>query len=266
MPPVRAFSLAALPFLLILTTLIAAPAANAASVRYVALGDSYAAGVGSGNYISNSGNCKRSTNAYPYLWKQSHNPAAFTFAACSGALTSDVLNNQLPALTSDTTLVSITIGGNDLGFASIAQTCVLRSQSSCLTAVATAEQYATNILLGDLDEVYAAIHQKAPAAHVVVLGYPDPYKIGGNCGYFGLSDTSRTAINSMTDTLNTVIADSAAYAGFTFEDVRSPFAGHEICANGTAWLNDLTWPVSESYHPKAAGQAGGYLPALTAGA
>jgi len=49
--------------------LVTATAAGAATtVNYVALGDSYSSGLGAGDYISSSGSCDRSTNAYPALW------------------------------------------------------------------------------------------------------------------------------------------------------------------------------------------------------
>lgn len=67
----------------------------AAPTGYVALGDSYSSGVGAGGYIASSGNCKRSTKAYPYLWAAAHSPSTFHFTACSGARTGDVLASQL---------------------------------------------------------------------------------------------------------------------------------------------------------------------------
>src|SRR5689334_13094633 len=100
------------------------PANAATAVHYVALGDSYSSGVGAG---STSGSCSQTSNAYPSLWAAANSPASFTFAACSGATTSDVISSQLSSLNSSTTLVSITIGGNDVGFSSIMETCVLGS-------------------------------------------------------------------------------------------------------------------------------------------
>ncbi|MFJ8041914.1 SGNH/GDSL hydrolase family protein [Kitasatospora sp. NPDC096147] len=264
MRPVRAVSVAVSAMLLTLTTLVAAPAAHAAGARYVALGDSYSSGVGAGSYTSESGGCKRSTNAYPYLWKNANAPASFSFLACSGARTGDVLANQLGTLNSSTTLVSITIGGNDAGFASTMQTCVLNSESSCLTAVNNAKAYATGTLPGKLDQVYSQIRSKAPNAKVVVIGYPRLYKVGGDC-VFGIGDTKRAAINGAADTLDDVISKRAANAGFTYRDVRGLFTTHEICGTGTTWLNSTVLPVDESYHPKAAGQSGGYLPAFSGG-
>ncbi|MFE6865602.1 SGNH/GDSL hydrolase family protein [Kitasatospora sp. NPDC057692] len=261
--PARVMSAAVTAALLSLTTLAAAGTAHAAGVNYVALGDSYSAGVGAGSYTSESGSCKRSTNAYAYLWKNAHAPTSFKFVACSGARTGDVLNTQVASLSSTTTLVSISIGGNDAGFADTMQTCVLDSESACLNAVATAKNYATSTLPAQLDRVYSTIRAKAPNARVVVLGYPHMYKVGGSC-IFGIGDTKRAAINGAADTLDDVIAKRAANAGFAFGDVRSIFREHEICGSSTTWLNSTTLPVDESYHPKAVGQSGGYLPVFSA--
>lgn len=241
----------------------AQPAA-AAGTNYVALGDSYSSGVGAGSYISGSGDCKRSTKAYPYLWAASHSPSSFTFVACSGAVTSDVLNNQISAVNSSTGLVSISIGGNDAGFADVMTTCALSSEATCLARVDEARRFASEQLPGRLDQVYSAIRGKAPSARVVVLGYPRFYKLNGSC-IVGLSETERAAINGAADHLNTITRGRASAAGFAFGDVSGPFTGHEICS-GDAWLNSVTWPVDESYHPKAAGQSGGYLPVMTAAA
>ncbi|MFM9595340.1 SGNH/GDSL hydrolase family protein [Streptomyces scabiei] len=231
---------------------------QAAATGYVALGDSYSSGVGAGSYLSSSGDCKRSTKAYPYLWAAANSPSSFTFTACSGARTGDVLANQLGPLGPSTGLVSVSVGGNDAGFADVMTTCVLQSDSSCLARINTAKAYVDSTLPGRLDEVYSAISAKAPTAHVVVLGYPRFYQLGGTCP--GLSQTKRSAINNAADYLNTAIAKRAADHGFTFGDVRSAFTGHELCS-GSAWLHSLNLlNVGESYHPKAAGQSGGYLP------
>ncbi|MEU0808602.1 SGNH/GDSL hydrolase family protein [Streptomyces sp. NPDC005970] len=235
-------------------------AASAAGPAYVALGDSYSSGVGSGSYDSASGSCKRSTKAYPALWAAAHAPSSFNFTACSGAKTGDVLNNQLGPLSSSTGLVSISIGGNDAGFADVMTTCVLPGESNCLTAVANARTYVQNTLPGKLDQVYSSIRSKAPSAKVVVLGYPRFYKLNGDC-IAGLTEAERTAINNASDYLNSVTKGRASAYGFAFGDVATPFSGHEICS-GSEWLHSVTWPIDESYHPTAAGQSGGYLPVL----
>ncbi|KYK12720.1 MULTISPECIES: SGNH/GDSL hydrolase family protein [Streptomyces] len=238
----------------------AGAAQHAAADGYVALGDSYSSGVGAGSYIASSGDCKRSTKAHPYLWAAANSPSSFDFTACSGARTGDVLAGQLGPLGSTTGLVSISVGGNDAGFADVMMTCVLQSDSSCLSRIATAKAYVDSTLPGNLDNVYSAIRDRAPNAHVVVLGYPRFYRLGTSC--LGLSETKRKAINDAADHLNTAIAKRAADHGFTFGDVRPTFSGHEICS-GSSWLHSVNWlNIGESYHPTAAGQAGGYRPAL----
>ncbi|MBD0691894.1 SGNH/GDSL hydrolase family protein [Streptomyces sp. CBMA123] len=260
--PARALSVAAIAAVLTMTTLFTASSANAAAVNYVALGDSYSAGVGAGDYLGDSGSCKRSANAYASLWSNANSPSSFAFVACSGARTGDILSNQISALSSDTTLVSLSVGGNDAGFSSTMKTCVLSSDSDCLNAVNTAENYATNTLPGQLDQVYNAIRAKAPNAHVVVMGYPHLYQLGGSC-IFGIGDTKRAAINEAADTLDGIIAKEVANAGFTFGDVRDIFSGHEICGSLDTWLHSTTLPIDESYHPTDSGQANGYLPVFS---
>ncbi|MCH5674078.1 SGNH/GDSL hydrolase family protein [Streptomyces gilvus] len=246
-----------------LTGVTAAQASpQAAATGYVALGDSYSSGVGAGSYIGSSGDCDRSTKAYPYLWAAAHSPSTFDFTACSGARTGDVLANQLGPLSTATGLVSITIGGNDAGFSDVMTTCVLQSDSSCLSRINTAKAYVDSTLPGRLDQVYSAISAKAPNARVVALGYPRFYRLGTTC--VGLSDTKRKAINDAADYLDTAINKAAADHGFAFGDVRTTFTGHEICSGGS-WLHSLNLlSIGESYHPTAAGQSGGYLPVLTA--
>ncbi|MFK4148331.1 SGNH/GDSL hydrolase family protein [Streptomyces sp. NPDC004065] len=236
----------------------------AAAGGYVALGDSYSSGVGAGSYISSSGSCDRSTKAYPYLWNAAHSPSSFAFTACSGARTDDVLANQLGPLNSGTSLVSITIGGNDAGFADVMTTCVLQSDSTCLSRINTAKAYVDSTLPGKLDNLYSVIRGKAPSARVVVIGYPRFYKLGQTC--LGLSETKRSAINGAADHIDAAIAKAAANHGFVYGDVRTTFTGHEICS-GSSWLHSVNWlNIGESYHPTAAGQSGGYLPVLNGAA
>ena len=243
------------------------PAARAAStVRYVALGDSYSSGLGAGNYISSSGSCDRSNNAYPEQWADANAPASFVSVACAGATTADVISTQVSALSASTTLVSITIGGNDAGFSGVMETCLLGSTRSCLGAVSDAESFVASQLPANLDNALQAIRTHAPNAKIVLLGYPDLYDLSTSGSCIGLSTKDRTALNGGADAIDGALAAAAARNGDTFADVRPGFAGHEICDSGS-WLNSVDWlDLGASYHPTAAGQADGYLPAFTAAA
>ena len=250
----------------VISLVVGIPAAQAATVNYVALGDSYSSGVGSGSYTSESGSCLRSTLAYSQLWANAHGPTSYRSVACSGAKTTDVNANQLGALSSSTSLVSITIGGNDVNFAGVMEDCVLYGTDTCVSEVNAAENTARTSLPGWLDTTYNGIRSHAPNAKVVVLDYPRFYHDLWYC--VGLSSTSRKKINEGADVLDGVIQSAASRHGFVFADVRAAFAnGHEICDGSASWLHSVDWSnVVQSYHPTAAGQSGGYLPAFTTGA
>jgi len=247
--------------------LATATAADAAGpVNYVALGDSYSSGLGAGNYISSSGSCDRSTNAYPEQWAGTNSPVSFVSAACAGATTTDVLSSQVSALSTSTTLVSITIGGNDAGFSSVMETCVLASTSSCLNAIAAAEAFITTQLPDRLNQTLQTIAADAPNARVVVLGYPELYDLSKSSFCIGLSTSDRIALNRGADELDGALQAAAQANNDTFADVRGRFAGHEICDSGS-WLHSVDiFALSSSYHPTAAGQEQGYLPVFTGAA
>jgi hypothetical protein len=239
----------------------AATPASASTANYVALGDSYSSGTGTGSYDLDSA-CQRSSKAYPPLWASSHSPASFKFVACSGAKTSDVLNNQISALNSSTTLASISIGGNDAGFSSVMQTCVLQSDSACQTAVNNAENYARTTLPGNLNNLFGTMRSRAPSAKIVVLDYPHLY-ITNDSFCVGLSHTKHVALNQAADVIDGVISTATSKAGFTFTDVRGQFSGHELCSGG-GWLHAVDYAnLGDSYHPTALGHSSGYLPVFT---
>jgi lysophospholipase L1-like esterase len=241
----------------------ATPATAASSIDYVALGDSYSSGVGA---PGQTGSCLRSPYGYPAQWAAAQQPQTFTDLTCSGAQTSDVIATQAPAIPAGTDLVSITIGGNDAGFSSVVTTCQTSTDAACVQRVAQAENDARTTLPGRLDNAYAAIRSAAPSAKVVVLDYPLLFDTSSSsCGATGMSLTKRQALNEGAGVLDGVIAERAEAAGFTFSDVRDEFAGHGICS-AAPYLNGLTFPTVNSFHPNRDGYTYGYLPALTASA
>jgi lysophospholipase L1-like esterase len=266
MRPYRMLTVGILAFATALAVAVATAAvpAKAATVNYVALGDSYSSGVGAGSYYSSSGSCDRSPNAYPALWAAANSVTSFTFAACSGAKVADVISSQLSSLSSSTTLVSFTIGGNDAGFSSIMETCILSSTSTCESDIATAEASINATLPGKLATLLADIHADAPSARIVMLGYPDFYDLSASI-CIGLSGGDHRAIDAGINDLDGLIANAAAAGGAVFADPRPVFSGHELC-DGSGWLNSLTIPIGNSYHPTATGQKSGYLPTFSAAA
>jgi lysophospholipase L1-like esterase len=240
-----------------LLTLAGVGQAQAAAGPYTALGDSYSSGVGTRTYYSDSGSCYRGPNAYP-VQVAARLGATLTFAACSGAKVPDVLN-QLSSLNASTALVTVSVGGNDAGFADVITRCALPWPWTCTSQINSANTYIRNTLPGSLDSLYSQIRAKAPNARVVVVGYPRLFN-GEECNAGArISPGEQSSLNATADLLATTIGARAAAHGFGFVDVRTVFTGHAVC-DDAEWLNGLSNPVLESYHPNTTGQNAGYTP------
>lgn len=261
-PPLLRSAFAAAIGLVLGLVMLAAPAA-AAPPSYVALGDSYSSGVGTRSYIAGSGNCQRSTYAYPSK-VAAQKGYTLDFRACSGATVASVTTSQLGGLSSGTDYVTISVGGNDAGFADVLTECALPGwASNCGRAIDTAQAYIRSTLPGRLSNLYGSIRSRAPSAVVVVVGYPRVF-MGEDCNaatFFAPAEQTR--LNATADLLNSTLSSAAASRGFRFANPTSRFVGHAVC-DDPEWINGLSNPINESYHPNRAGQASGYTP-LVAG-
>jgi lysophospholipase L1-like esterase len=252
--------------LAVLTTLVAPVAvqapARAAAPSYVALGDSYASGTGTRSYISDGTSCQRSTYAYPSLIAAARG-YALNFRACSGATIPSVTSGQLGALSTATRYVTISVGGNDAGFADVLTECATPWWAGdCNGAIDDAQAYINNQLPGALSTLYASIRSKAPSAKVVVVGYPRIFN-GEDCNAgTWFSPAEETRLNQTADLLNSKTSAQATTKGFTFANPTSRFVGHAVC-DDVEWINGLSNPISESYHPNKSGHASGYTPLVS---
>jgi lysophospholipase L1-like esterase len=239
--------------------LLAAPPAQAAGESYVALGDSYSAGNGTRTYLDDGTDCWRSPLAYPSLLAADRG-YSLDFRACSGATVGDVTGTQLDALSASTQLVTISVGGNDAGFADVLTECALPGWASdCDGAIDGAAAYISSTLPGSLSGLYADIRGRAPGADVVVVGYPRIF-MGEDCNaltFFSPEEEQR--LNDTADQINATIAAQASAAGFDFANPTSAFTGHAVC-DDPEWINGLSDPIEDSFHPNAAGHASGYAP------
>jgi lysophospholipase L1-like esterase len=241
--------------------------APALATKYVALGDSYSSGTGTRTYYDS--NCQKSVTSYPYLLHNAHPSWTFVHAACSGATTSSLLSSQVSSVTSDTNWVSYTIGGNDAGFSSVITECAQPGWlSDCDGAINNAQSFIQNTLPGRLDQVNNAIKSRAASAKVIVLDYPRLFN-GEDCNAgTWFSPSEETRLNQTADMLKSVLSAAASRAGANFlvRDVIPPFIGHAVCDGGggssTEWINGLSNPIGESYHPKTTGHANGYYPVI----
>ena len=232
--------------------LTAATGAEAAD-RYVALGDSYASGLGTRSYSLNAA-CKRGRRAYPSIIDRLRPDTTLVFRACAGARTRHVLATQVSSVTAGTDLVTVSIGGNDVGFASVIVRCSALPTERCGEAVDDAEAKARNALPGRLDQVYSEIKRRSPRARVVAIGYPRLFS-GTECAEAaGIAAEEQRCFNGAADVLAGVIRARAEAHGLRFVDPRRAYAAHGVCSS-ERWINGVDLPPTESYHPNRAGHA-----------
>lgn len=235
-----------------------ASGAKPAPIRYDALGDSYAAGFGVGPYTG--GACARSQSAYAVQLDGRARVALDDFVACSGATTLTMVSGgQLGALDADTDLVTVSIGGNDIGFSTPVVACLLGSDQQCAGALALTQAKVSGQLPALLDAAYDQIHAAAPDATVLVTGYPRLFSPEYGA-YLGASPAEQQALNDGADLLDSVISAAAARHGFGFVDVVKRFDGHGV-NSPEAWINGLGDPGA--FHPNADGYEA-YTGAVTA--
>ena len=165
-------------------------------------------------------------------------------------------------MTGTTTLVTMTIGGNDIGFANLIYQCTL---SDCSAALDRTRANLETTVGAALDQVYTTVKSRAAfSAKIIVLGYPRVFSSSGCLGTLGISSTERTKANALSDALDLAIAAHAATRGVTYKSAIGAFTGHAVCS-GSPWLNGLNlFNTGESYHPNRGGNSSGYLPLVTA--
>lgn len=219
---------------------------------YVGLGDSYSAGVGT--YAPRDA-CYRSPYGYPALLAQRQG-LQLDYQACSGATTSDVAADQVGALTNATDFVTMTIGGNDVGFADVITECAQPGWiSNCKGAISTARTILNQRMPGRYNTLFTTIADRAPNADVVIGGYPRLFN-GEDCNLFTFfSGSEMSSLNNATDELDSLIRTTSTSAGFDYVDPRTAFLGHAVC-DDREWINGLSLPIIESYHPNRAGNVG----------
>jgi lysophospholipase L1-like esterase len=250
---------------------------------YVALGDSYTSGpsvpsqLGPGTTPSAPASCLRSSGNYPSLTARALG-LELTDVSCAGATTGDLTGSQgaavppqLSALRPTTSVVTVGIGGNDLGFSSIVTDCAAATPWgatkvgwSCARhydtdgtdALAAALQRVDVKVAGVLDDIRARAHR----AQVFVIGYPQivPPTGSGCWPRLPFSAADVAFLRGVESELDTALAQDAAAAGDHYVDMATPSATHNACTSHTIrWVEPLlasrhTFPV----HPSAAGMAG----------
>ena len=229
-------------------TVGALPAAadNSGPVPYVALGDSYAAGQGGGDYLND---CLQSLNGYPYLLEPKARIDLRANAACTGASTSEVSSTQLSELTQDTKLVTLTVGAADLDLSGVLAACTAVPPVGCQDALNVALGQLA-LLGGSLTTLYAQVAEAAPDALIVVTGYPYLFESVPGDPSAAIKDQINNAITLLNSTIQQAVAAAQARGvNIVYVDVTAQFAGHGIGSTKPFIHPD----GADAYHPNAAG-------------
>jgi len=243
--------------------------------KYVALGDSYTASPNTGMPVGKPVGCLRSQNNYPRLVAAALRVDEFVDASCGGASTVDLFSPQqvlagsnapqLDALTPDTTLVSLGIGGNDLGLVGWLQRCTNLdlTHSSCVDAYSPGDP---DVLVQRIDRIglrvntaLTEIHRRAPAARVLLVGYPVVAPVSG-IGCFPqlpIDDADVAYLRDIQQRLNEVLRWDAHLQNVDYIDTYVGSIGHDPCQmDGVKWVEGLLPDVpAASWHPNELGQA-----------
>ncbi len=237
---------------------------HAPSIVAVALGDSFSSGEGAPPYDANPKGCNRADAGWARrLHRDVADIRSLDLRACSGATVKDVLSRtgkgggapQLPATPDPSvTLVTITVGGNDVGFGAIVATCFILSCAS--VPGSGLFHIALDQLATALDSnLYPAIARAYPKARIVHVGYPRLTPPVGqaihDCAW--LSSDEQPATAQIVAELDQTIQAAATRAHVTYVDTTDAFAGHELCS-GSSWVNPVSLSGQSQAHPTAAGQ------------
>lgn len=249
-----------------------AGAQNTAPESYVAMGDSYTAGPGILFQRAVPVGCFRSDHNYPQLVARERG-SVLRDVSCSGAETDDLFSAQdvfggpnppqLAAVDADVDVVTVQIGGNDIGFSQILERCAapLPLGTPCQNAY----------VVGGVDELgrriaatapkvaaaLAEIRRRSPDAEVFVIGYPAilPEVQPGCWPLMPITPGDVPYLRDTEKRLNAMLATEAAAAGATYVDVYGPSIGHDACQlPGVRWVEPMIpVPPVAPVHPNGLG-------------
>jgi hypothetical protein len=237
--------------------------------------NSYAAGPLIPNQSLNPLGCLRSDHNYAHLTAAAKG-LTLTDVSCSGATTADMTEAQnvepgpnppqFNGLSTSTEIVSLTIGGNDIGFSEILESCITYNPFStpCKDKYDAGghDQLAERIAntAPKVAAVLQGIHTRSPNARVFVVDYPDILPTGIGCWpTVPLSFGDVPYLHATEERLNAMLASTAAANGATLVDWYTPSIGHDACKSGsTRWVEPLIpGELSAPVHPNKAGMVGG---------
>lgn len=251
----------------IVVLLVQARRTPAGEARYVALGSSYAAGAGLGKLQAGSPwLCARSVGGYPQqLAERLQMPTADM--SCGGAVTRHVLNGgqffqgpQVRVIGPETRLVTLTVGGNDIGYVGDLSMLAARKDKNLLGALVRMTwdgprgraDRNLDLLRNELVATIREIRHRAPKATVIVATYPTILPTTGACDLLGLTQAEAATMREVADDLAAATRAAAAEGGAQVVDMHTLGRDHNACS-AQPWVTGWKDAGPAPFHPNAAG-------------
>jgi lysophospholipase L1-like esterase len=249
--------------------------ASASAQEYVALGDSYTAGPLIPLQVPIFG-CLKSNNNYPNLTARELG-LSLKDASCSGAETEDMTNPQgvspdgpnppqFDRLSATTEIVTLQIGGNDIGFSSIAEDCFSDSPEGtpCQDRYVhdgrdeiSERIQATAPLVA---AVFQGINDRSPTARVLAVNYAAilPHTGPGCWPQMPITEGDVPYLRAKQVELNAMLATQAAAAGAELVDWYAASVGHDACQPPAIRWVEPAAPANAAapVHPNLGGMMG----------
>lgn len=226
---------------------------------YVALGDSYTAGPLIPNQLDDPIGCLRSDHNYPHLVATALGVPAFRDASCAGAGTEDMNSPQdldsgpdnppqLDRLDAQTRLVTLGVGGNDIGFTEIVRTCATadRTGTPCQDEFVDGDDDEIRNRIAEtapkIDDVLESIDDRSPDARVFVVNYISilPETGSGCWPQVPFADADVPYLRAKQHELNAMLAEQAAANDAMLVDAFAASIGHDACqAPGVRWVEPV---------------------------
>lgn len=235
--------------------------------EYVALGSSFAAGAGLGPLERRSPLlCARSVNGYPQQLSRMRG-LSIVDMSCGGAMASHLLQGgqffqgpQIRTINRETRLVTITVGGNDIGYVGDLSLLAARKENSVFGWLVRSlwkgpkpplhRDYAG--LRAELAATLKAVHERAPEATVIVATYPTLIPPAGTCERIGLTESEAALMRKVGDQLAATTRAAASDGGAILVDMHGLGASHNACA-ATPWTSGWRDAHGAPFHPTRLG-------------
>ncbi|TVV75951.1 SGNH/GDSL hydrolase family protein [Sphingomonas solaris] len=234
---------------------------------YVAMGSSFAAGIGLGQRAPGSPiACMRTIGSYPQQISRSLNLPIMD-VTCSAATTDHILRGgqyfqraQINALKPETKLVTVTTGGNDIRYVGDLSFIAARNTASVSGWLMKrfwggplrADQRDYAAVRRDLVSVAREVSRRSPKALLIFVTYPTILPASGRCPLLNITQDEADMMRFVGEQLAGATRAAARQSGAVLVDMQKLGADHHACSQ-EPWVNGWRNAQGAQFHPTRLG-------------